>query len=100
MRDQDYYSIVADEIISGNFDEGLWTRAFADALGDERKAVAFYIKLRVKQLKINDYEKMKKEKKITKEKSDSKAPTPVFILLLIIGIFFFLLSFIILNNRL
>jgi len=44
------FSKIADEIRSGNTDQGLWTQAFAECDGDEPKTKALYIRLRYAQL--------------------------------------------------
>ncbi len=44
------YEIVAKEIESGLIHDGVWAKAYAQADGDEKKAMAAYIKLRVTQL--------------------------------------------------
>ena len=54
MSDQIYYDIVANEIESGKIENGLWTRAFAESLGNETKAKALYITFRVNQLRQID----------------------------------------------
>jgi hypothetical protein len=54
MSDQIYYDIVANEIESGKIENVLWTRAFAESLGNETKAKALYITFRVNQLKQID----------------------------------------------
>ena len=45
------YAVAAEELDQGTQRSGLMARAFADAEGDEQKAKAFYLRLRVKQLK-------------------------------------------------
>ena len=74
MIDQTYYDIVANEIKTGKIDNGLWTRAYAEALGDERKAKALYINYRVNQLNQKDtapavFEKEKQKPKPLKKRS-------------------------------
>lgn len=50
MNDNAFYDEVAKEIESNNLIPGVWTRAFAEADGDENRAKAIYIKRRVAQL--------------------------------------------------
>jgi hypothetical protein len=50
-KNDDYYRQVEEEIKQGKYQEGLRTRAIAEADGDENKARALYIKLRVESLK-------------------------------------------------
>jgi hypothetical protein len=50
MNEDAFYEQVGKEIEANNLQTGLWTRAFAEADGDENRAKAIYIKLRVAQL--------------------------------------------------
>jgi hypothetical protein len=50
MAEQKFYDQVAREIASQQLDKGLWVRAFSEMHGDEAKARAAYIALRVAQL--------------------------------------------------
>ena len=59
--DDQLYDIVAKEIRSGTFVDGLYTRAFAEANGDKDKAQAKYIKLRVAQLRQEVKDRAKAE---------------------------------------
>jgi hypothetical protein len=45
------YEIVGTELATRNVNRGLWTKAFSAALGDEAKAKALYIEVRVAQLR-------------------------------------------------
>lgn len=45
------YEIAGAEIAAKNVSPGLWAKAFSTALGDEAKTKAFYIQLRVDQLR-------------------------------------------------
>lgn len=44
------YASVANEIASGNIDQGLWTRLFVETDGDENRTRARYIKARIASL--------------------------------------------------
>lgn len=44
------YAVVADELAAGSIEKGAWTQAFSEADGNDAKAKAFYIKIRVRQL--------------------------------------------------
>lgn len=44
------YAVIAEELKSGNTDQGLWTRLFAECDGDENKTRARYISHRARQL--------------------------------------------------
>lgn len=46
----DFYEIAWNELSDGSELKGLWAKAFADTEGDENKAKALYIKLRVARL--------------------------------------------------
>lgn len=46
-----FYAVVADEISTGSIERGAWTQAFSEADGNDAKARAFYIKIRVRQLR-------------------------------------------------
>src|SRR5437879_9829027 len=45
-----YFEQVAGELKSGELKQGVWAKALAKAEGDENRAKAFYIKMRVRQL--------------------------------------------------
>src|SRR5688572_21406805 len=49
--EEQLYAIAGQEVASRNMSPGLMAKALADADGDERKAAAGYIKLRVEQLR-------------------------------------------------
>jgi hypothetical protein len=51
-----YFSQVAKEMVSGQRDEGLWAKAYALQEGDDKKTKAHYIRLRVEQLSKADVE--------------------------------------------
>jgi len=51
IPDEAYYEQASREIRSGNLREGLWTKAWAQAEGDNTKAQALYVKLRVEAMK-------------------------------------------------
>ena len=47
VQEASLYGQVMDELESGNRDNGLWGKALAESDGDEKKATAEYMKLRV-----------------------------------------------------
>jgi len=51
MADEAFYSLIADELEHKKTDRILWTRALGEAGGDLDKANAFYIRLRLAELK-------------------------------------------------
>jgi hypothetical protein len=50
MSEEAFYDQVAVEIQQGHLKPGLWTKAFADANGEQTKARVIYIRERVSQL--------------------------------------------------
>ena len=54
MVNQKFYDQVAQEIAAQQLDSGLWVRAFSEALGDEGRAKAVYISLRVARLEADE----------------------------------------------
>ncbi len=50
MNDDAFYEQVAEEMKTDNLIPGVWTRAFAEADGDENRAKSIYIKLRIAKL--------------------------------------------------
>lgn len=54
MIPQEVYDQVAAELANNDIRNGLWTRAYAEADGQDSKARAIYIKLRVAQLTGSD----------------------------------------------
>lgn len=51
IPDEDYYEMASREVRNGNLREGLWAKAWAQAEGDNTKAQALYIKLRVDSMR-------------------------------------------------
>ncbi len=54
MTEQKYFDQVAHEIAAHQLDQGLWARAFSEAMGEENRARAIYISLRAEQIKTNE----------------------------------------------
>lgn len=51
MNDDDVlYEQVSREMANGDIKEGMWTKSYANAMGDEGKAKALYIRMRVEEL--------------------------------------------------
>jgi hypothetical protein len=50
MAKQEFFDAVAKELEQQHLDRGLWTKAFAEADGDDARARALYIRLRAAQL--------------------------------------------------
>ena len=50
MDDEQFYEQVSQEMAEGDIKQGMWTKAFANAMGDENKAKAIYIRMRVEEI--------------------------------------------------
>ena len=55
--DEVLYERVSREMSDGDIKEGMWTKAYANAMGDEGKAKAMYIRMRVEQLAREEAQK-------------------------------------------
>ena len=69
-----FYEQVSRDIQSGRKDEGVWAKAFSEAMGDEQKAKAIYIKLMAERLSLN-YESIQ-ESKISNLNSGTELGNP------------------------
>ena len=47
IPDEAYFEMAGQEVARGTIRKGLWVQAMSEALGDEKKASAIYIRLRV-----------------------------------------------------
>jgi len=47
IPDEAYFEMAGEEVARGTIRKGLWVQAMSEALGDEQKASAIYIRLRV-----------------------------------------------------
>lgn len=74
-KNDDYYKQVEQEIKEGKYQEGLRTRAIAEADGNESKARALYIKFRIESLKTEEAETIRKAKEEKKRKHLAERPT-------------------------
>ncbi len=72
MNDDTFYEQVADELEAGTQKKGLWTRCFAEADGDENRAKAIYIKLRVAQLSAEEKDRVAEERRLEEENERAK----------------------------
>jgi hypothetical protein len=60
--EKQFYSTAGNEINNGNIDDGIWSMAFSQSMGNEEEAQAIYITLRAKELKeLSDLEEKTKE---------------------------------------
>ena len=73
MEHEHLYEQIALEIESQELKQGVWAKAFADADGDEGKARARYIKLRVEQL-VEDANGLAKGARRTPETARKSVP--------------------------
>lgn len=68
LDDEPFYEEVAKEIESDTMKPGLWTKAFAEADGDDNQAKAIYIRLRVAQLISAKEAEMKELQRLEEER--------------------------------
>lgn len=75
MNDDAFYDEVAKELETDNLVPGVWTRAFAEADGDENRAKATYIKVRVGQLskEAEEQKRVAEKKRVLEEKQFEEA---------------------------
>ncbi len=52
MNEEEIYELISEEIDSSAMKKGLWTKAFSEADGDEKKAKSLYIKYRFNHYKL------------------------------------------------
>lgn len=72
--DEHLYAKVAEELESGEMDQGLWTKALAHNEFDEAKAKADYVETRVAQMKLEIADRGDEEER---ERIGEIAPEPV-----------------------
>lgn len=51
IPEEAYYEMAGEEVARGTIRKGLWVKAMSEALGDEKKAGALYIRLRVQAMR-------------------------------------------------
>lgn len=71
--EQRFYDLVARELQDGVLQPGLWARAYTETNGDERRAKATYIRLRVNELQIIDRERSVTEETERKQREKDEA---------------------------
>lgn len=69
-NDQQHYETVAAEIQQKVLRPGLWTRAFAESGGEDAKAKALYIRLRVAELKEEEKALVRQEAERRRKEAD------------------------------
>ncbi len=73
MNEEALYDLVAAEMQEGHRKPGLWTKSFADADGDQTKAVVIYIRQRVAQLKQEAIEAARQQQERKKQNARASA---------------------------
>ena len=68
--EEQFYAIAGQEVASRKMSPGLMAKALVDADGDERKAAAAYIRMRVEQLKAEYVARVKEEAVREKERNE------------------------------
>lgn len=63
------YEIAGSELASKDVNRGIWSKAFSEALGDETKTRALYIKLRVESLRRELTAQAERNAKLAKERA-------------------------------
>lgn len=75
QEQESLYAKAAEELESGQRNDGLWARCFAESSGDETKAKARYIQKRVERLQSetgeNTYKTFEEEKNLNENKPTS-----------------------------
>lgn len=74
-KEEDFYAQAMQEIEAGNCRLGLWAKAFAEAEGNEAKAKALYLKLRV-QAEFQKEAAMNREQSAQGTNSDQRQFSP------------------------
>jgi hypothetical protein len=80
LYDEQVHAQVAGEIAGNNIWPGLWAKAFAEAQGNDVKARAAYINLRVKQIKLGvdaETEMVNRVERLLTANSQNQTTTPV-----------------------
>lgn len=71
--DEKLYEMAAGELATNQQRPGLMAKAFADAEGEENKAIAFYLRLRVEQLRgevIEAFTEMQRQRTVSSTHQD------------------------------
>ncbi|HRK39518.1 MAG TPA: hypothetical protein PK347_14140 [Burkholderiaceae bacterium] len=76
LYDEQVHGAVASEIAAGELVPGLWAKAFAQADGNEQRAKAIYIKLRVDQLKLSNAAEVERSREAERLRASVTAPRP------------------------
>ena len=105
--EQRIYDLVAREIQDGILKPGLWTRAYTETDGDERRAKATYIRLRANELQAIERERnaadeaeetLRKEHKDAEERRLTQSNAREFWSLFILAILIILIIFVALGG--
>jgi len=84
-EDKNTYELIAEEIDTGNTQKALWTKAFSDAEGDDKRTRALYIKYRFDEISNEELEyhedELEDEDSPMKDKSFGETSSPKITLL-------------------
>jgi len=84
-EDKTTYELIAEEIDTGNTQKALWTKAFSDAEGDDKRTRALYIKYRFDEISNEELEyhedELEDEDSPMKNKSFGETSSPKITLL-------------------
>lgn len=72
IDDSQYYEVVSEEVQNGQIRPGLWAKAIAETSGDQEKAKALYLKLRVLELKAQILETKRIQENQQREREDEE----------------------------
>jgi hypothetical protein len=70
---QEFYEIAANEVAQHKVVRGIMAKAFSDASGDEKKAIAYYIERRAAMLAQEAKEELRQKRRATTNASKQRA---------------------------
>ena len=97
-NDKTLYEKAWNELESSKVDKGTWARAFSDAEGDEQKAKALYVKMRVRAMREATLPASKPDKVVPDPKGKAEETTHVVTMILAVTVFVLLMAYWILKN--
>ena len=74
---QELYEIAAEEVAQRNVVRGIMAKAFSDAGGDEKKAIAYYIEYRAAQLAQQATEDLRHKRRVAAHAAKQRAVSSV-----------------------
>lgn len=72
IPDEAYFEMAGEELARGSIRKGLWVKALSEALGDEKKAHAIYLRLRVESMRREAADQIVASHSNKSESSDQK----------------------------